>query len=401
MDPFESLELILSKANLVDQELTNHTEALGRVLSEGLDSKLDLPSYDNSAMDGYALRYDDLINNKDLKVVGTIKCGDIPLEITLKEGECYKIMTGAFIPSGADSVVEFEKTTCIQNLLKVTGNIARDSNIRKKGEDIKKFDKLPFSGKVITPALISRLVSTGNFTFNVFRKPKIAIISTGSELTAPCENFNEFSVIESNSSYIKESLRRIAVDVVNKGIFKDEFEIISSIFASCTPYDAIVTIGGISKGDYDIIKIYGADIGIDWLFNGVDQKPGSPFSFGLYKDIPVFSFPGNPVSSDFCCFYYLIPFLKKMMGYNNYYNKEAVATLKENIFKKNNAFTFFNANLAFEKDRLIAYPYKRLRSNLINSLVNSKGYIMIDKNVGGEISAGNKVKVIFNDIPFF
>jgi len=188
--------------------------------------------------------------------------------------------------------------------------------------------------------MISRLVSTGNFVIKVNRKIRVAIISTGNELKYPCETIDENTIIESNGEYIKSVLSKMGVESTYKGICPDNFESLKNTLESSEYCDAIVTIGGVSKGDFDVLKVYGEKIGIKWIFNKVNQKPSKPFSFGIFNDKPVFSFPGNPLSSAFCLFYYLLPAIRKMMGLKDPYNKSIKASLAEKYFKKNNRNLF-------------------------------------------------------------
>jgi molybdopterin molybdotransferase len=394
MQPENALNIILNTVNPVDYELVHYNKAIGHVLLEKLVSKLDLPPYSNSAMDGFAFRYDNLKTQNKLFNKGTIKAGDKINDLFLNDGECFRIMTGAALPQDADTVVEFEKTNVIDNMVEIKEPINKGSNIRPKGEDIRKGDSLEdLSFQVLTSARIVRLVSTGNFVFKVNRKLRVAIISTGNELKYPCENIGDNTIVESNGEYVKCTLEKIGIDVVYKGISSDDIDSVRNILNTSNNYDTIVTIGGISKGDFDIINLYGAKIGIKWLFNKVDQKPGKPFSFGIFNDTPVFSFPGNPLSSAFCLFYYLLPALRKMMGFKDPYNKCIKAYLNESYFKKNNRTIFLSVNIYFEDGKVFVMPYKKQNSNIINVLMNTNGYAKIPADLCGEIKKGTLLDV--------
>jgi molybdopterin molybdotransferase len=401
MEPEEALQIILNNVNPVDHEMVHYSEALGRVLIEEVESRLNLPPYNNSAMDGFAFAYNDLETNNKLKIVGTIKAGDNARNLSLNKGECYRIMTGAPLPKNADTVVEFEKTQLIDGYIKIENNIKLGSNVRQKGEDVCEGDVLSdLTNKFLTPARIARLVSTGNFILKVNRKIRIKVISTGDELTYPCANIEENTIIESNSVYIKSILNKIGIETVYKGIVSDEYETIKRTIEDSKNCDAIITIGGISKGDYDIMSKYGEKIGIKWLFNKVNQKPGKPFSFGIFKDIPIFSFPGNPLSSAFCVFYYFFPAMRKMMGSSEIENKCFKAFLNEDYFKKNDRNVFLHVNIAFDNGTIAITPYKKQNANIINALSNSNGYTKIPSDLCGGIKKGTLLDVYTTEFEY-
>lgn len=389
MQPEEALKTILDLVKSVDHEILHYSDAVGHVLLEDVNSKINLPPYNNSAMDGYAFSYEDFNVRRRLNIIGTIKAGDITTDLFLKEGECVRIMTGASLPQNADTVVEFEKTKVVNNVLEIEGSIQRGNNVRLKGEDVSKGEQLKeLTFQLLTPGRILRLVSTGNFMLKVNRKVRVTIISTGNELRYPCENVDDNTIIESNGEYIKCVLKNMGAEVIYKGICTDDFDSIKNFLTDSENCDAIITIGGISKGDYDIIKNYGETLGVSWIFNKVDQKPGKPFSFGIYKNKPLFAFPGNPLSSAFCLFYYFLPALRKMMGLMDPYNKSIKAYLGKSYFKKNNRNLFLNVKINFDKGNVIIMPYEKQNSNIINALISSNGYAKIPASMSGEIEEG-------------
>lgn len=394
MQPEEALNSILEMVHPVGYEVVHYNESMGRVLLDEAISKLNLPPYNNSAMDGFAFCYDDLKTENKLHIKGTIKAGDDVADLYLKKGECFRIMTGAAIPQNADTVVEFEKTKVTDNVVEIIGKVQQGSNVRLKGEDLCKGESLKdLAFQILSPAKIARLVSSGNFVFKVNRRIRVAIISTGDELKYPCENIEDNTIIESNGEYIKCVLLKMGAEAIYKGICSDNYDSIKKMLEASANCDAIITIGGISKGDFDVVKLYGEKIGIKWFFSKVDQKPGKPFSFGLFKDIPVFSFPGNPLSTAFCLFYYFLPAMRKMMGMHSPYNKCIKAQLGEKYFKKNNRNTFINVNIAFDNGSVFITPYKKQNSNIINALIYSNGYAKIPADMNGEIAKGTILDV--------
>ncbi|MDY6821344.1 MAG: molybdopterin molybdotransferase MoeA [Deferribacterota bacterium] len=394
IEPNEALDIIMENVGEVDCERVYFTQSKGRVLAEDIKSNMNLPPFDNSAMDGYAFHFDDLKRYNRLSVKGVIGAGSSDA-LHVEEGECARIMTGAPMPKGADTVVEFEKVNLIDNnTIEIIGDLHKGRNVRKTGEDIKKGESLHYlKGEFITPAIIARLVSCGVYNYKVYRRPKVAIISTGSELIYPGSLIEDNKIVESNGEYITLTLQDVGVEVLYKGIIEDSFEALKSIIEGLQLYDSIITIGGISKGDYDIVRLYGKQLGIKWFFNEVFQKPGKPFSFGLIGDKPVFSFPGNPLSSAFCQFFYFLPAIKKMMGVKRPYNNKFKAYLEKDIYKKSKRNMFLNANIYMGDNGIKVIAAERENSNLISQLLFSNGYIYMSSKVMGSIGKGTLVDV--------
>ncbi|MGA1863413.1 molybdopterin molybdotransferase MoeA [Deferribacter thermophilus] len=399
INPYDALELIISNINEVGFEYINVTNAINRIAYDNVKSNINLPSFDNSVMDGYAIKYEGFEKYADeLKIIGTIKAGDLN-NYTLDDPKtCYKIMTGAKLPSGADTVVEYEKTENPEpDICKIVGNVKFGANIRKVGEDIKKGDYIEIKGKRLKPWDISRLISAGISNIKVYRKIKVAVLATGDELIMPGDQFNG-GVYDSNSFAIKTLLELFNIDVNYLGISKDSIEEFEKIFDSFQKYDAIISSAGISFGDFDVVTNLFKAKGIEFLFKSVKQKPGKPFSFALLDDgTPYFALPGNPVSSFFCTYFYVLPALRKMMGEKDYQNKFVYAKLGADMHKKNNRFHFNRVTLKYNEDTFIAMPYKTQDSHIISSLFYGNAFALIDDEIIGTIKAGEKIKCYIYD----
>lgn len=399
INPFDALELILSNVKEVGFEYIPVFDALNRVGFENVKSKVNLPSFNNSAMDGYAIKFEALENYPNaLKIIGTIKAGDMK-EYNLTDSQtCYKIMTGAKLPEGADTVVEYEKTENPEpDICKIVGNVKPGANIRKIGEDIKAGEIIEIKGKKLKPWDISRLISCGLTNIKVYRKLRVAVLATGDELIMPGEQLKE-GVYDSNSFAIKNLLLSNNIDVSYLGISKDNTEDFEKIFESFSNYDAIISSAGISFGDYDVVTNVFKEKGIEWIFKNVKQKPGKPFSFALLNDgTPYFALPGNPVSSFFCTFFYILPALRKMMGDNNFKNKSIYATLAGDMLKKNNRFHFNRVTVKYSNESFIAIPFKTQDSHIISSLFYGNAFAVIEDERTGVIKTGEKVKCYIYD----
>ncbi len=396
--PYDALEKIFSTVESKGEELVSVFDSLDRVVSRKILSNRSLPPYDNAAMDGYAVKYEDIKEIPvKLKLKGNIKAGASVEGINLEKGECYRIMTGAFIPNGADTVVEFEVTKEKNGEVEILKQKKRYANVRFKGEDIEQSSEIDFIGKPVTPYKLSRLVSTNNIFLYVYKQPSVCIISTGDELSHP-GSCNEFDTIDSNSFFLKSLLKEtLNIDAAYLGISRDREDDLIKVMESALNYDVILTTAGISFGDFDVVTNAEKDIGIKWEFKYVKQKPGKPFAFGKVKDSFIFSFPGNPVSTAFCSFFYLVPALKKMMGYKKYRHIPIEAVLTSPMHKRNDRVHFNRVRVEFKNDSFYAEPFETQGSNIIESISKCNGFAMVEQEKIGEIPKGEKLKVFLYD----
>ncbi|MDK2792771.1 MAG: molybdopterin molybdotransferase [Deferribacteres bacterium] len=393
--PYEALEKILGASSFVGFEIVDIYSSPGRVIFEDPISRRSLPAFANSAMDGYAVKFEDIKNiPANLKVIGTIQAGDNISGLKLKKKTAYKIMTGAFIPEGADTVVEYEVTKENDGNVTILKEKKKGANIRFQGEDVKEGEVLALKGEVITPEIYARLISVGVGFVKVSRKPKVLIIATGNELAYPGENDDKCKTIDSNSFYLSEVLKKEGADVEYMGISRDNIDDFSSKLQNIDKYEFIVSSAGISEGDFDVVSNARDILDIQWIFKGVKQKPGKPFSFGFIRNKPLFALPGNPVSSAFCTYFYILPFLRKSIGRNKFYNDNITARTLDKMFKKNNRFHFNRGLLKYngELKTFEVSPFVTQDSHIINSIVVSNCYIVIDGDVTGEIKEGSEVK---------
>ncbi len=396
--PYEALEKIFNKVEPEGEELISVFDSLHRVVSREIASNRSLPPYDNAAMDGYAVRFEDIKKiPAKLKLAGNIKAGDSVDGLELKKGECYRIMTGAFIPKGADTVVEFEVTRQKDEEVEILKEKKQFANVRFRGEDIKAGSTIDFVGKPITPYKLSRLVSTNNIFVYAYKQPSVCIISTGDELSHP-GSCNEFDTIDSNSFFLKSLLKNsLNIDAAYLGISKDNKEDLINVMKSALNYDVILTSAGISFGDFDVVTNAEKDLGINWEFKYVKQKPGKPCAFGQVSRSLIFSFPGNPVSTAFCSFFYLVPALKKMMGYKKYRHIPIEAVLTSPMYKRNDRVHFNRVKVEFKEDNFYAQPFETQGSNIIESISKCNGFAMVERKKIGEIPKGEKLKVFLYD----
>ncbi|WP_232229309.1 molybdopterin molybdotransferase MoeA [Hippea jasoniae] len=397
--PKEALNIILEQIKPVGCEEVSIFEANRRVCCKKLISNKNLPPLDDAAMDGYAVRFEDIKNPPvTLKILGVIKAGDDVSGKKIEKGSCYRIMTGAFLPEGADTVVEFEATRQLdENSVEILKEKKKNANVRFKGEDIKENEEIDFTGEILTPYKLSRLVSTNNIFVNVYKKPSVCIISTGDELDK-LGSCKKHSIIDSNAFFLKSFLKQeLDIDAAYLGISKDSKDDLIKLLDEASRYDVIITTAGISFGDFDVVTNVEKQIGINWLFKYVQQKPGKPFAFGTLKNSFIFSFPGNPVSTTFCSFFYLLPALKKMMGFKRYMHKTFRAKLTKDVKKSNDRVHFNRVTIKYKDGEFFAEPFQIQGSNIIRSISTCNGFAMIGSDRVGIIKKGEMVDVIVYD----
>lgn len=279
-------------------------DSVGLVTADEIKSLDDVPPFDNTAVDGFAVRSADVSPSPvELTVVATIPAGVAPV-VSLEEGTCARIMTGAVIPDGADAVVMVEDTESLDGQPAGTDRRVRiheaaspGQHIRPAGDDLRVGDLAIPAGTRITPAHVGLLATLGRTSVRVHRRPVVGVMSTGDELVAPGVPLAPGQIRDSNRQMLLALCTRTGVDAVDLGLVPDDEDAIRGALCSASEScDAIVTSGGVSMGDYDYVKAVLDDIAeMEWM--QVAIKPAKPFAFGTIDDTPVFGLPGNPVSS--------------------------------------------------------------------------------------------------------
>jgi molybdopterin molybdotransferase len=308
----EAYEMVMENAQPLRSEHVPMMDSLGRVLAENVYSDLDMPPFDKSAVDGYAIRMDDLALT--LKVVEVIPAGKLPEKI-LKAGQCAKIMTGAMIPEGADGVIMIEDTMTLGNgNIRFTGKETR-RNICFKGEDIKEGELVLSAGISIQPQHIAVLASVGKVNPLVFARAEVGVLSTGNELVEPVHVPAPSNIRNSNAYQLMAQSQKAGANPHYEGIALDtETSLTVFLRNALDQYDIVLLTGGVSVGDFDHVPEVMDKIGAKILFKSIAIQPGRPTIFGRKGNQFIFGLPGNPVSA-YVVFEMLVkPFLRKMMG---------------------------------------------------------------------------------------
>jgi molybdopterin molybdotransferase len=334
----EASERILAEIKTLDPEAVPLRQALGRVLAEDVAATVTMPPWSNSSMDGYAVRSADITPVMSgepvrLRVVATIAAGEFAPR-PIKRGEAMRIMTGAPIPGGADSVIRKEDTDGGSEKVEIRD--ARDvwKNIRGAGEDYQRGDLLAKRGSPLRPALLGVLASSGIATVQVFGRPRVAIISSGNELV-DISDFDQVIAarrIVSTNSYTLEALTRVAGGIPEDlGIASDTKASLRKKLDAATGSDLIITSAGVSVGDLDYARDVFAALGGKQKFWKVKMRPGAPLAFGLLNGVPWLGLSGNPVSAMVSFELFVRPALRKMQGHAGLFRRTVTVTLEEEV----------------------------------------------------------------------
>ena len=305
---------ILSDQEIMPSELISLNEALGRVLAEDISARRPQPPLSVSAMDGYAVIAKDVKNAPvTLEVIDTIAAGKTPSK-KIKTGEAIRIFTGAPMPLGSDAVVIQENTEKSGSKIIVKENVTSGKYIRPEGLDFKQGNTLLTAGKVLSARDVGLIAAMNVSWLKVMRRPTVAIIATGDEIVLPGDNQKSSDIVSSNTFALAGLIEASGGIPLTLGIAKDEIESIRKISEGAKGADILVTTGGASVGEHDLVQSALTEIGLKIKFWKIAMRPGKPLIYGHLNNIPMLGFPGNPVSSMVCAVLFLKPVLASMLG---------------------------------------------------------------------------------------
>ena len=348
----EALKTILDNVSGVGTEQLSLLQAVGQVLAEDISSPWDLPLWDNSAMDGYAVRYDDCRTIPcKLRVTGYLPAGASAEGISLEAGCAVRIMTGAPVPAGADAVVPVEETGDTSGeQVTIKEAVKAGQHIRRQGEDIRRGEQILKAGSVLRPSEISLLASCGRPSVLVQRRPTVAVLSTGDELVEIGTPPGPAQLINSNTTTLAAAVREAGAVPRILGIARDNRLSHLEKMRQGLLADVLVTSAGISAGDRDLVRVVLEELGVKFLFWKVAIKPGKPTAFGLFEGRPVFCLPGNPVASQITFDQFVRPALLRMMGHRRILRPTLTATVQEPI-KAGSRMRFLRVQLTQQDGR--------------------------------------------------
>ncbi len=389
---------------VVTTEKIDLVNALDRVLSEAIYSSLNVPGHNNSAMDGYALRQQDINTEASLTIIGHSLAGR-PFNGVVNQGECVRIMTGAVIPEGADTVVMQENvsTNTQNNSICINQPTKMGDNIRRAGEDIA-INSLVFNqGKRISPVDIGLLASLGIAEIHVYKRIKVAVLSTGDELKPLTQKLQAGDIYDSNRPTLIALLSRLNVEIIDMGCVADNPEKIAATFAAATVQaDVVISSGGVSVGDADYTKDVLEKLG-KINFWKVAMKPGKPFAFGVLQKQNsttstgwFFGLPGNPVSAVVTYHQLVLPSLRYLAG--EIFDEAPVLSVstQTNLKKQPGRTDYQRGQLKLQNGDAQVATTGNQSSGVLSSVAQANCYIVLEQERGA-VTAGEKVNVVMFD----
>jgi len=377
----DARSIILSEASVltpIEQEIS---EALDFVLAEDVASEVDLPAFDNSAMDGYALRSADVKDaGKEsptvLKVVETIFAGDVPRRC-LGPGEAAKIMTGAPLPEGADCVVPVEDTQEKAGEVGTFASAPAGQHVRPQGQELKTGQILLKEGSPLGPAEIGLLAAAGRARFAVYPRPRVAFFVTGDEIVAPGEPMGPGKVRDVNSLTLSALLHETHCAAQFLGRLPDDASALKEAIRKALPYDVLLTSGSVSMGERDLLRECLREEGFQEHFYKINMKPGKPVLFGKLGETLVFCLPGNTVSTMLTFLLLARPALLKMQGHRELNLEQTRARCAVPLRRSDVRQEFLRVKLETQEDALWATPTGDQLSSILSSVVQADGLLIV------------------------
>lgn len=378
-------------APTADRERVSLGDAVGRVIADDLHARVDHPPFDNSAMDGYALRVADAVERSGtLRVIGESRCGQAPVALT--PGSTMRIFTGAPLPAGADTVAIQENVVREGDAARLTGAPNRGEHIRRRAEDFAAGALLYARGARIRIVDLGVLATAGHADVTVWRRPRAIVFATGDELCPLGNPLSPGQVYESNRQVTMAQLTALGADVTDGGVIPDALPAVASALKAAQNFDFIVTSGGASVGDYDLVQHALADIGRVYFWK-VRIKPGKPVAFGrLGAQGHFFALPGNPVSSLVTFKLFVEPAVMAWQhSQSEWVEFDAVAL--HDFKREPGRMEFLRAHLSIEGGAWRARALAQQGSHMIGALRATNGLIKLDADVGG-FATGERVRVL-------
>ena len=393
----DAQEYVLQHCRVGHSELRSSRSSLGLVLAEEVLTSEDVPPFDNTAMDGFAVRSEDTLEApQQLEIVGTIPAGSAP-DFSINPGQAARIMTGAPLPEGADAVVMVELTQVEGDQVTVQKTVPEGNHIRRAGEDLESGQIVFEKGTKLTPTHLGVLASIGCLEVSVFSPIKVGVMSTGDELVEGKVPLEPGQIRDSNRHSLLALLNDLGLEGIDLGLIPDNEESIETAIRSACfgegSCDAVISSGGVSMGDFDYVKVVLDRLGeMQWM--QVAIKPAKPLAFGLVGETPVFGLPGNPVSSIVSFELFVLPALKKMMGEPEIWAPKIRAIADSSLSRRPDGKTHFARVKAYIGDG--SYRVKSAGgqgSHQLSAMADANALAVIPDGDG--INEGELVEIIF------
>jgi len=374
-----------------DVERVKTGEAVGRILAEDIVPKINVPAHDNSAMDGYALRFSDLEKNNSFVEAGTAFAGR-PFGGKVGPGECVRVMTGAVMPAGTDTVVIQEVVKRDGDRITVPPGQKQAQNVRYAGEDLKVGVAVLSNGQYLRPAEVGLIASLGIGEVKVKRRLRVAFFSTGDELASIGSTLKEGEVYDSNRYTLHGMLSRLGVEVIDLGVVRDDPAALEAAFRKASQYDAIVTTGGVSVGEADFVKQLMAKLG-EVLFWKIAMRPGRPMAFGKIQNSYLFGLPGNPVAVMVTFYQFVRDALLHLSGRNDDYAIPLLKAISSESIRKVPGRTEYQRGVLFKEggDWKVRITGQQ-GSGVLRSMSEANCFIVLE-HARGKVEAGEPVSV--------
>ncbi len=377
----DAIELILRGVEPLSAERVGLSDALGRVLAEDLVAQDGQPANDVSAMDGYAVRGDEVVTSSvTLKVIGEAAAGR-PFAKEIGPGECARIFTGGVLPRGTDTVVIQENTARDGDRVTINEAAKRGRHVRRAGIDFKKGDILLKKGRRLTDRDVMLAAGMNYPSLTVHRAPRVAILGTGDELVPPGSQLEEGQIVHSSGYALAGMVRSESAHVLELGVAKDRLEDIIACIGQAreAKADILLTTGGASVGEHDLVQKALASQGLSLSFWQIAMRPGKPMMHGRLGPMHVLGVPGNPVSSYVCAFLFLLPLIRRLSGRDHLHAERMPARLGRALPENDRREEYMRATLETKNGELIATPLPNQDSSLMAPLAKAECLVIRER----------------------
>ena len=386
----DALARILARSDLLPAEAVALAHASGRVLREDALARTDLPPFPSSAMDGFAVRASETPGA--LPVALHVAAGR-PAEESLPEGAAATIATGGAVPDGADSVVPIEQAAEANGHVEIADAVRPGAHVRPRGGDVKEGATVVSAGTRLGPAQIGALAAAGVGEVTCARRPRVAVLATGSELRTPGEALEPGQIYESNRPMLAAVLVAAGADVELLDIVRDEEAAHRAALERGLDSDVLVTSGGVSVGPHDLVRAIAAELDVEEVFWGVAVKPGKPLSFGVRGSTLVFGLPGNPVSSLVGALVFVRPALLARQGLADPGPAFEVGRIATSLRRNRHRDEFMRARRTFVDAGVTLEPITGQESHMIVRASSADALVHVPRGEG-EIAAGENVRYV-------
>ncbi|MEM7168927.1 MAG: gephyrin-like molybdotransferase Glp [Pseudomonadota bacterium] len=390
----EALERILSAFTPLPAETISIGQAIGRVLAENITARVDQPPHDVSAMDGYAVRAEDLANGSaKLSVIGHAPAGH-PCDKVVGPGQAVRLFTGSVVPKGADAIVIQEDTEASGNHVTVNVSVPKGHYVRPAGLDFRIGTQGAPTGRQLTARDVGLAAAMNVPWVKVRRRPRIAILTTGDEVVLPGEPLGPGQIVASNGLALSAFVTVCGGEPMDLGVAPDQQDRLSGLMAAAKGADLLLTTGGASVGDHDLIRstMDQDDRALD--FWRIAMRPGKPLIFGRLGTTPLLGLPGNPVSSLVCATIFLRPTMERMMGRDPHGQRDETALLASALPENDQRQDYLRATLSYSPDgHLLAEPYNRQDSSMLATLSHSD-CLIVRPPFAPAVGPGESVKIV-------